>query len=77
MRHYIKNVVSENRDLEDKRIFVENIHTIKGKEFDHVVVDLTLTKKEEDFVRRRMKFVACSRSKETLWLVKSRTRMTM
>ena len=77
MREYIKKVVSENRDLEKKRIFVENIHTIKGKEFDHVVVDLTLTKKEEDFVRRRMKFVACSRSKETLWLVKSRTKITM
>ena len=77
IKQFIRNVINNNRDKEDKRIFLENIHTIKGKEFDNVVLDLTLTREEEDFVRRRMKFVACSRAKEKLWLVKSSERLSL
>jgi len=66
------------RDLVEKdRIFLENIHTIKGKEFHNVVLDLTLTRDEEDFAKRRMKFVACSRASETLWTIKSRNGYTL
>ena len=75
--NYIRKIVNNNRDLEDKRIFLENIHTIKGKEFDNVVLDMTLTNEEEDFVKRRMAFVACSRAKQTLWTIKSRTNLTL
>ena len=75
--NYIRKIVNNNRDLEDKRIFLENIHTIKGKEFDNVVLDMTLTNEEEDFVKRRMAFVACSRAKKTLWTIKSRTNITL
>ena len=77
MKNYIRKIVTNNRDLEDKRGFLENIHTIKGKEFSNVVLDLTLTRAEESFVKKRMKFVACSRSKEALWLIKSRTNLSL
>ena len=76
-KNYIRKIVNNNRDLEDKRIFLENIHTIKGKEIDNVVLDMTLTNEEEDFVKRRMAFVACSRAKKTLWTIKSRTNITL
>ena len=76
MKNYIREIVSNNRDLEDKRIFLENIHTIKGKEFDNVVFDFKLTRQENPFSKKRMKFVACSRAKKTLWLLKSTTNLT-
>jgi superfamily I DNA/RNA helicase len=76
-KNYIRKIVNNNRDLDNKRIFLENIHTIKGKEFDNVVLDMTLTNEEEDFVKRRMAFVACSRAKRTLWTIKSRTNITL
>jgi len=77
MKNYIKDIVDNNRDVDKKRIFVENIHTIKGKEFDNVVLDLTLTRTEDLFSKKRMKYVACSRAKKTLWLVKSKTKLTL
>ena len=77
MKNYIKDIVDNGRDLDKKRIFVENIHTIKGKEFDNVVLDLTLTRTEDLFSKKRMKYVACSRAKKTLWLVKSKTELTL
>ena len=64
--NYIRKIVNNNRDLEDKRIFLEN--TTKGKEFENVVIDLTITQEEEDFVKRRIKFVGCSRAKQTYGL---------
>ena len=76
IKNYIREIVKNNRDLEDKRVFLENIHTIKGKEFDNVVLDFKLTKPENIFSKKRMKFVACSRAKKTLWLLKSSAKLT-
>ena len=76
MKNYIRQIVANDRDLKDKRVFLENIHTIKGKEFDNVVFDFKLTKEEDLFSKKRMKFVACSRAKKTLWLLKSTTKLT-
>ena len=59
------------------RIFVENIHTVKGEEYDNSVVDLTTRREEEDFTKRRIKYVACSRAKKTLWIIKSRNGITL
>ena len=76
MKNYIRQIVINNRDLEDKRReFLENIHTIKGKEFDNVVFDFKLTKEEDLFSKKRMKFVACSRAKKKT-LLKSTTNLT-
>ena len=72
-KNYVREIVNNNRDLEDHRVFVENIHTIKGKEFDNVVFDFKLTRDEEIFTKKRLKFVACSRAKKTLWILKSKT----
>ena len=41
-----------------------------------MVLDFTLSRQEESFAKKRMKFVACSRAKETLWLLKSRNGLT-
>ena len=71
-KNYIRNIVKENRDLDDFRIFVANIHTIKGMEFDHVVLDLNISREEPKYTKKRLKFVAGSRAKETLWLIKSK-----
>ena len=76
MKNYIREIVNNNRDLEKKRVFLENIHTIKGKEFDNVVFDFKLTRQENLFSKKRMKFVACSRARKTLWLLKSTTNLT-
>ena len=71
-KNYIRNIVKENRDLDDFRIFVANIHTIKGMEFDHVVLDLKISREEPKYTKKRLKFVAGSRARETLWLIKSK-----
>jgi len=76
MKNYIREIVKNNRDLEDKRIFLEILHTIKGKEFDNVVFDFKLTRQDNLFEKKRMKFVACSRARKTLWLLKSTTNLT-
>ena len=75
-KNYVREIVNKNRDLEDHRVFVENIHTIKGKEFDNVVFDFRLTRDEEMFTKKRLKFVACSRAKKTLWILKSKTALS-
>ena len=41
-----------------------------------MVFDFKLTKEEDLFSKKRMKFVACSRAKKTLWLLKSTTNLT-
>ena len=79
MKNFVRRVVEYDPvgDLEKTRIFLENIHTIKGKEFDNCVVDLTIQKEETDFTKRRIKYVACSRAIKTLWIIKSRNGMTL
>ena len=79
-KNFIRNVVEydPSDDLrKNPRIFLENIHTIKGKEFDNTVVDLTIQREETDFTKRRIKYVACSRARKTLWIIKSRNGMTL
>ena len=80
IKNFIRNVTRYDPldSLEKKpRIFLENIHTIKGKEFDNTVVDLAIVRQEDDFTKRRIKYVACSRAKKTLWLIKSKNGMTL
>tara|TARA_R110002012_G_scaffold30571_2_gene92448 strand:+ start:2633 stop:4273 length:1641 start_codon:yes stop_codon:yes gene_type:complete len=71
-KNYIRNIINENKDLEDFRIFVANIHTIKGMEFDNVVLDLMIPREEPKYTKKRLKFVAGSRARKTLWLIKSK-----
>ena len=80
MKNFIRRVVEydPSGDLEKTpRIFLENIHTIKGKEFDNCIVDLTIQREEHDFTKKRIKYVACSRARKTLWLIKSKNGLTL
>jgi superfamily I DNA/RNA helicase len=80
MKNFIRQVAKydPSGDLErNPRIFVENIHTVKGEEFDNSVVDLTTRREEEDHTKRRIKYVACSRARKTLWIIKSRNGTTL
>ena len=80
IKNFIRNVTRYDpldSLKKNPRIFLENIHTIKGKEFDNSIVDLTILREEEDFTKRRIKYVACSRAKKTLWIIKSRNGMTL
>ena len=80
MKNFIRRVVEYDPvgDLEKTpRIFLENIHTIKGKEFDNCIVDLAIPREEDDFTKRRIKYVACSRAKKTLWIIKSKNKQTL
>ena len=80
MKNFIRQVAKydPSGDLgRHPRVFVENIHTVKGEEYDNSVVDLTTRREEEDFTKRRIKYVACSRARKTLWLIKSKNGMTL
>ena len=73
IKNYVRNIVNNNRDLEEPRVFVANIHTIKGMEFDNVVLDLKINREERTKNdKRRIKFVAGSRARKTLWTIKSK-----
>tara|TARA_R110002049_G_scaffold122084_2_gene276930 strand:- start:212 stop:1870 length:1659 start_codon:yes stop_codon:yes gene_type:complete len=78
IKNYVRNIVNNNRDLEDIRVSVANIHTIKGMEFDNVVLDLKINREEKTMDdKRRIKFVAGSRAKKTLWTIKSKGQLSL
>jgi len=78
IKNYVRNIVNNNRDLEEIRVFVANIHTIKGMEFDNVVLDLKINREERTMNdKRRIKFVAGSRAKKTLWTIKSKGQLSL
>jgi superfamily I DNA/RNA helicase len=80
MKSFIRSVVRYDPSgglKKNPRIFLENIHTIKGKEFDNSIVDLTIQREETNFTKRRIKYVACSRARKTLWIIKSKNGMTL
>ena len=77
MKNFIREVVKHEPSKKNPRIFLENIHTVKGEEFDNAVVDLTVLREEGDFTKRRIKYVACSRARKTLWLIKSKNGKTL
>ena len=41
--NYIRKIVKRTIEMEKTKEFLENIHTTKGKEFENVVIDLTIT----------------------------------
>ena len=71
---YINKIIKENIDLKKNlRVFYDNIHSIKGTEFDNVIFDESLIRPEPRFDRLRLRYVGCSRAKKTLWLLKTIT----
>ena len=40
-------------------------------EFDNVILDLKVTREDPKFTKKRLKFVAGSRARKSLWVIKS------
>ena len=75
---YINKIIKENMDLKKNvRVFYDNIHSIKGTEFDNVIFDESLIRPEPRFDRLRLRYVGCSRARKTLWLLKTITGGTL
>ena len=73
-KKYIEKTMYHNLDLQKTiKVFYGNFHKIKGSEFDNSIVDETITRDENEFTKCRLRYVACSRAKKTLWLLKSTT----
>ena len=73
-KQYIKKTMYHNLDLQKQiKVFYGNFHKIKGSEFDNSIVDETITRDEDRFTRCRLRYVACSRARKTLWLLKTTT----
>jgi hypothetical protein len=69
---YIKDVLRKGVDFNKNiRVKYGNIHTIKGLTFDNVVVDLTMTRKEDYEVQLRLKYTAYSRAIYDYWTLAS------
>ena len=72
---YIKSVLRKGFDFnKDIRVKYGNIHTIKGLTFDNVIVDLTMTRKENYYVQLRLKYTAYSRAIYDYWTIPSQGR---
>ncbi len=75
---YIKKVLSKGFKFDDKvQVFYGNIHTVKGLTFDNVIVDLTVTRREDYFTQLRLKYVAYSRGRVDCWSIASKDKFTL
>jgi len=65
---YIKKVLAKGFDF-DKNIQIKygNIHEVKGLTFDNVIVDHTLTRREDWFTQLRLAYTAYSRGIFDYW----------
>ena len=65
---YIKKVLAKGFDF-DKKIQIKygNIHEVKGLTFDNVIVDHTLTRREDWFTQLRLTYTAYSRGVFDYW----------
>ena len=72
---YIKDILKKGFDFDKKiRVKYGNIHKIKGLTFDNVIVDLTMTRREEYDVQLRLKYTAYSRAIYDYWTLASEGR---
>ena len=72
---YIDKVLRNGFDFDgDVRVKYGNIHTVKGMTFDNVIVDNTLTRREDYFTQLRLKYVAYSRGRIDCWTIGSQDR---
>jgi len=69
---YINDILKKGFDFDkDIRVKYGNIHSIKGLTFDNVIVDLTVTRKEDYYVQLRLKYTAYSRAIYDYWTLAS------
>jgi len=75
---YIKKVLAKGFDF-DKKIQIKygNIHEVKGLTFDNVIVDHTLTRREDWFTQLRLTYTAYSRGVFDYWTLASQRKLTL
>ena len=75
---YIKKLLKQGVDFNnDVRIKYGNIHTIKGLTFDNVIVDLSMTRREDYYVQLRLKYTAYSRAIYDYWTLNTQSQFTL
>ena len=72
---YIKRVIANgfNNDTPNQ-IFYGNIHQVKGLTFDNVIVDHTMTRREDFHTQLRLAYTAYSRGVFDYWELASTTK---
>ena len=71
---YIKTIINKNNLNQKSTIELGNFHQVKGLTRDNVIVDRTLTRAEPYFEQLYLYYVACSRGKHDLWILKTQKR---
>lgn len=71
---YIKTIINKYNLNQKSTIELGNFHQVKGLTRDNVIVDLTLTRAEPYFEQLYLYYVACSRGKHDLWILKTQKR---
>ncbi len=72
---YIKRVIANGFDNEKpSQIFYGNIHQVKGLTFDNVIVDHTMTRREDFHTQLRLAYTAYSRGVFDYWELASTTK---
>ena len=75
---FIKKVLLNNFNVEKMpRVEYGNIHQVKGLTRNNIVVDLTVTRREDFYEGRRLGYVAYSRGEYDCWTILSRTNMSL
>ena len=75
---YIKKLLKQGVDFNNEiRVKYGNIHTIKGLTFDNVIVDLSMTRREDYYVQLRLKYTAYSRAIYDYWTLNARSQFTL
>jgi hypothetical protein len=75
---YIKRVLANGFDNDKpNQIFYGNIHQVKGLTFDNVIVDHTMTRREDFHTQLRLAYTAYSRGVFDYWELASTTKRTL
>jgi hypothetical protein len=75
---YINKILKKGFDFDkDIRVKYGNIHTVKGLTFDNVIVDETITRREDYFTQLRLKYTAYSRAINDYWTLTSNKKLTL
>ena len=75
---YIEKILRQGFDLDGEvRVKYASIHKVKGLTFDNVIVDLTVTRREDYFTQLRLKYVAYSRGRVDCWSIASKDKFTL
>ena len=70
---YITRLIEKGNINQKSKVEYGNFHEVKGITRDNVIVDLSLTRDEDQSEQRRLGYVAVSRGKHDAWILKTQT----